>query len=210
MDGGTKRGPDRSWLEWRRQLIANGRVTSRKVRLNCATPPWVDADQLEAIYIEAWRLRQLTGVPYEVDHIVPLAGTTVSGLHVPWNLQIVPAWTNILKANKFDQEIGHSPWSPRRVESSRGWCPVTGIWHSGPIRIASTEESKAREAEFRKELAVLEDARKKLWAGGTPDELPETVFTYIPKQQVNRAWAEMLSAIASGLLADQPSVGASA
>lgn len=77
------------------------KVTSYKARYRAArrqaTPPWLNEaqiSQIESVYEEARRLSQETGVPYEVDHIVPLAGKVVSGLHVPWNLRAIPKVEN--------------------------------------------------------------------------------------------------------------------
>ena len=54
--------------------------------------------QIRAIYAECKRQRQF-GKDVHVDHIVPLSSPYVCGLHVPWNLQIIPAATNAHKGN---------------------------------------------------------------------------------------------------------------
>lgn len=72
-----------------------------------ATPVWLtDADLLsiEQFYIDAHILEADTGNKYHVDHIVPLQGEKVCGLHVPWNLQVIPAVENLRKSNKLEEE----------------------------------------------------------------------------------------------------------
>jgi hypothetical protein len=68
------------------------------------TPPWLTNEQLaeiESFYKRAKELELQTNTPMHVDHIIPLQGETVSGLHVPWNLQVLPAPLNWSKGNKF-------------------------------------------------------------------------------------------------------------
>ncbi len=76
----------------------------RNNRLKKATPSWVDRKALAAIYRAAVVMSETTGVPYEVDHIVPLINDVVCGLHVPWNLQVLLAVENSRKYNKHTLE----------------------------------------------------------------------------------------------------------
>ena len=72
----------------------------RNNRRRVATPSWLDANLFAPIFEEA-RKRRKAGEDVHIDHIVPLAGKTVCGLHVPWNLQIIPAQENRAKGNRF-------------------------------------------------------------------------------------------------------------
>ena len=65
------------------------------------TPQWADMSAIADFYVEAKRLEELTGIQFHVDHIVPLQGELVSGLHVAENLQLLPAHENLSKSNSF-------------------------------------------------------------------------------------------------------------
>jgi hypothetical protein len=93
--------------EWKRlnpdrHCAAQAKRHAKKLH---ATPPWLTKNQLQEIqwfYSTAKELQWLSDPtdPLEVDHMVPLQGKNVSGLHVPWNLQILPKSLNLIKSNK--------------------------------------------------------------------------------------------------------------
>ncbi len=69
------------------------------------TPEWLTTEHHAAINNMYWLaadLQKVSGEKYHVDHIVPLQGKHISGLHVPWNLQILPADMNCSKSNSFE------------------------------------------------------------------------------------------------------------
>lgn len=66
----------------------------RRNRVHIATPPWADKNAIRKFYIACPE-------GYHVDHIIPLRGEYVSGLHVIENLQYLPAIENIKKGNQF-------------------------------------------------------------------------------------------------------------
>jgi hypothetical protein len=71
---------------------------ARKVR---AMPVWADQDLIEHFYRLAQKLGRETGQEHHVDHIVPLQGKTVCGLHVHDNLQVLPGKLNLSKGNRY-------------------------------------------------------------------------------------------------------------
>ena len=85
-----------------------GRVLANKAKYRAdraqRTPIWlsrVDLYEMRCIYEYCTALRKI-GLDYEVDHVVPLRGANVSGLHVPSNLTVVHRVDNRSKSNTWD------------------------------------------------------------------------------------------------------------
>lgn len=108
-------------LKWKKANPERAAEVSRRTRLKCKarvlankakyragkrnrTPIWVDKEHLWLIkqaYELAILRKKLFGFEWHVDHIIPLNGKTVSGLHVIENIQVIPGKENLLKNNKY-------------------------------------------------------------------------------------------------------------
>jgi hypothetical protein len=108
---GRKRETVKAWCHRNRDKTAAWWALYNARRIE-ATPVWLTSAQKKeilAVYRDANR-SALT-----VDHIVPLRGRDVCGLHVPWNLQLLSKPDNSKKGNRFD----HYNSAPARI----GWLP---------------------------------------------------------------------------------------
>lgn len=90
--------------------LAKSRARARNLQLSrrMAMPRWltdIHKAQIQEFYDIALAISTQTGVKHQVDHIVPINGDSVCGLHVPWNLQVLSARANISKGNKLIVDI---------------------------------------------------------------------------------------------------------
>lgn len=76
-------------------------VNKRRLSASKRIPSWSDLEMIECVYQEARLATEYFCERYEVDHIIPLHGKTVSGLHVPTNLRIATKSLNCSKGNRF-------------------------------------------------------------------------------------------------------------
>ena len=79
-------------------------TNARRRRFRDATPKWLTAEhkmEIRLKYRLAIELSRRLGVPHAVDHIIPLQGEDVCGLHVPWNMEVITQEQNLKKSNKL-------------------------------------------------------------------------------------------------------------
>ena len=83
-----------------------GRRKRRQAMPDCITDD--QKKQIQKLYAKVYRLNKKAGknkpgqCAYHVDHIVPITHDEFSGLHVPWNLQVITAEENLRKSNKWE------------------------------------------------------------------------------------------------------------
>ena len=100
------------WAKRNAPKVAARFAKRRAAKMN-ATPAWLSAielAQIQEIYDVAAAKTMQTGIQHHVDHIHPLQGRGFNGLHVPWNLRVIEAQTNIKKSNKPNTEEIHLFW----------------------------------------------------------------------------------------------------
>lgn len=100
----SKRERNRQWAKnnpaAHLALCARRRASVRK-----RYPTWADDAAIAEIYEQARRLTHETGIKHEVDHILPLNGKTVSGLHVHNNLRVITAVENRRKSARLIEAL---------------------------------------------------------------------------------------------------------
>jgi hypothetical protein len=94
-------------LKWRAMNPDKVRAISRKRQTAKAkaSPPWLTEShwaEIDFFYTHAVDCERVSGEKYDVDHIVPLQGRNICGLHVPWNLQVLPRDLNRRKHNRHE------------------------------------------------------------------------------------------------------------
>lgn len=75
---------------------------TRRAQLRNSVPLWADRKEIAEVYRKEKSASYSTGVKHHVDHIIPLSGDLVCGLHVIENLQVITAEQNLRKSNRVD------------------------------------------------------------------------------------------------------------
>ena len=87
--------------------VTNAKTAKRRAQKLNATPKWISEEQIleiKDIYKKSAQKTKETGIKHTVDHILPLQGENVCGLHVPWNLRVITNKENSAKNNNVLEE----------------------------------------------------------------------------------------------------------
>lgn len=95
----SRNASTRLWKKNNREAV-QALCAKRNATKMRALPSWANLNNI-AIFYEIASLYSELYEPYHIDHIIPLQGKNVRGLHVENNLQILPAFENRQKGNKF-------------------------------------------------------------------------------------------------------------
>lgn len=87
-----------AWKKRNPHKVAEDNVR-RAVAVWRQRPAWASKPDILEFYALARLRTALTGIPWVVDHIVPLNSDLVCGLHCEANLQVIPAVANVVKLN---------------------------------------------------------------------------------------------------------------
>lgn len=85
--------------------VSRANVAKRRAARMNRTPAWLTEDDhwmMKQAYELAELRTKMFGFTWHVDHIIPLQGENVSGLHTPFNLQVIPWSDNVRKSNTFE------------------------------------------------------------------------------------------------------------
>lgn len=102
VENGKHQESQRNW-ERNNKAKRYAMNAKRRAALLQATPPWLTKehfDKIEMFYRLAQKWKSRFGEDFDVDHLEPLQGEEVSGLHVPWNLEVKLASENRSKGNR--------------------------------------------------------------------------------------------------------------
>ena len=93
-----------SKASWKRRNKAsvNQEASRRRKNVRSATPAWADETAIDFVYHAAQVLGDTYGSTPHVDHIVPVNGQRVCGLHVHNNLQLLSRGDNLRKGNRYE------------------------------------------------------------------------------------------------------------
>lgn len=94
--------PARAKKAWKQRNPAYMMEDRARRRSREQAPAWAKTESMRHYYVLARYLSKATGVSWHVDHVVPLRGTNVCGLHNEFNLTILPGAFNMTKSNSFD------------------------------------------------------------------------------------------------------------